>query len=283
MTIIDAIKEVMRIENRPLSVQEAYRFIEKYNLYEFHSENPAHIVRSQIRRHCDGLDFPSASKTKHFELFDDGKFFFLKPHHKPNELSPKEEVVKPHPPQKILHDASSPTNLLDEIQRMHSLHKDAVKMKTLNSLKEISPSSFENFAKKLLTVYGFYDMVVTSVSNDGGIDGHGRLKVGLAYMNIAFQCKRWKKNNIGRPEVDKFRGAIQGKYEQGIFFTTSTFTKSSQDVSIRPGAVPIILVDGTSIVDLMIEKKFGILMDNLPIYSYALDLILAEDNGKFSN
>ena len=30
---------------------------------------------------------------------------------------------------------------------------------------------------------------VTPKSHDGGINDHSKLKIGLAYMNVAFQCK----------------------------------------------------------------------------------------------
>jgi restriction system protein len=94
---------------------------------------------------------------------------------------------------------------------------------------------------------------------------------------VAFQCKRWNKNTVGRPEIDKFRGAIQGQYEQGLLFTTGSFAAGAEAVSFRPGAVPIILIDGPAIVDMMIEKQFGVQMESLPIYSYALDLALSDD------
>lgn len=71
----------------------------------------------------------------------------------------------------------------------------------------------------LLDVYGFSDLSVTQKSKDGGIDGFGKLKIGLAHMSVAFQCKRWNVGSVGRKEIDAFRGAIQGEYEQGIFFT----------------------------------------------------------------
>ena len=118
-------------------------------------------------------------------------------------------------------------------------------------------------------------MSVTQKSKDGGIDGFGKLKIGLAYMNVAFQCKRWNIGSVGRKEIDAFRGAIQGEYEQGIFFTTSSFTKEAMSCSIKHGAVPIILIDGKMIVDFMIEKQFGIEHENLPIYINALDQVLS--------
>jgi restriction system protein len=84
-------------------------------------------------------------------------------------------------------------------------------------------------------------------------------------MNVAFQCKRWQ-GNVGRPEVDKFRGAIQGEFEQGVFFTTSDFTTAARDASLRAGAVPVILLNGESIVNLMIDKGLGV--ERVPLYAY---------------
>jgi restriction system protein len=130
-----------------------------------------------------------------------------------------------------------------------------------------------------MDVYGFHDTAVTKVSSDGGIDGYGKLKVGLANLNVAFQCKRWTKGNIQRPEIDRFRGAAQGDFEQGIFFTTASFSQGAVSASIKRGAVPIILVDGESIVDLMMDKGFGVQVDTISIPSYALDLALGEDSS----
>jgi len=133
----------------------------------------------------------------------------------------------------------------------------------LDKLDELTPRQFELFARKLLQAYGFVKVQVTNVSSDGGIDGHGKLRLGLATMNVAFQCKRWQ-GNIGRPEVDKFRGATQGEFEQGIFFATSDFTQKAREASLKKGAVPIILLNGKGIVDLMIQKGIGV--ERVPLY-----------------
>src|SRR5262249_28593601 len=147
--------------------------------------------------------------------------------------------------------------------------------KLLDRLYELSPTQFEHFARQLLIAYGFVHVNVTQVSKDGGIDGHGMLKVGLARMAVAFQCKRWE-GSVPRPEVDKFRGAIQGEYEQGLFFTTSDFTRGAMEASIKKGAVPVILLNGESIVDLMIEKEFGVQKKPLQIYEDQLDAIFGD-------
>lgn len=67
-TITDAINQVMGLAKKPLTVKEVYHLIVQEGFYEFHADSPEHVVRSQIRRHCDGLDFPSASPTKLFRL-----------------------------------------------------------------------------------------------------------------------------------------------------------------------------------------------------------------------
>ena len=77
MTIKEAIKEAMRIHGGPMTIRETYDAIVASGLYTFHAENPAHVVASQIRRHCKGLDFPFASETKLFEHRGDDKYYFL--------------------------------------------------------------------------------------------------------------------------------------------------------------------------------------------------------------
>lgn len=148
---------------------------------------------------------------------------------------------------------------------LYEEYEASFRSQMLDRLQSLSPREFEQFARKLLVTYGFVDVKVTQVSSDGGIDGYGRLRLGLATMNVAFQCKRWQ-GNVGRPEVDKFRGAIQGEFEQGVFFTTSDFTPRARDASLKPGAVPVILLNGESIVDLMIEKGLGV--ERVPLYAY---------------
>lgn len=165
----------------------------------------------------------------------------------------------------------APANLV----ALHEEYQLQFRASLLEKVGELTPTQFEHFAKKLLTAYGFVRMQVTNVSRDGGVDGHGLLKVGVAEINVAFQCKKWQ-NNIQRQEIDKFRGAIQGEFEQGIFFTTSQFTDGAKGASLKKGAVPIILLDGESILDLMIEKQFGIRRRPLEFYFDEIDRLFAE-------
>jgi restriction system protein len=168
MTITEAIKEVMLATGTPMTAREAYNGIVAANLYEFHADNPEHIVRSQIRRHCRGLDFPSAAPTKHFKLVGENRYFPLDTPIRPTRKPPKQKKNGTIP--------SSKTPLaktLAELQDLHFRYVHEIKKKILSDLKKLSPDAFERFAKKLIDVYGFHDTRVTQVSGDAALMGMG--------------------------------------------------------------------------------------------------------------
>jgi len=258
-TINEAILEVLKREGKPLQIKDIYNKIIEYDLYRFRAQRPEDIVRIQLRRHCAELDFPTASNKKLFTLNNDGTFWKLDKRIKQNQPEKKEEAFS-----------------FDELKELHKKYLQNFKKDLLRQLKQLTPVAFETFGKELMKAYGFKKMAVTRKSRDGGIDGFGELKIGLASMKVAFECKRWTRNTVGRPQVSQFRGDIQGKYEQGIYFITSTFSKEAKESSFQTGAVPIILIDGNSIVDMMIAKRFGVEVEDIPVYTGAIDLILPD-------
>lgn len=267
MTIVEAIKTVMCNADRPLTPKEAYEEIVKKNLYVFHAQNPAHVVLMQIRRHCVGIDFPSASPTKHFQLHGENRF-------SPLSQPAHSKRGKGHAKKQPIESAGKVEPSLPEVEKelwqLHDKYLKLFRKRMVAELRQLSPAGFEVFSKELLEAYGFQDMCVTSISGDGGIDGYGKLKVGLAHLNVAFQCKRWSKGHIQRPEIDKFRGASQGDYEQGIFFSTTSFSEGAIGASIKRGAIPIVLLDGNAIVNLMIERKLRVESNVMEIPAFAL-------------
>lgn len=273
MTIIEAIKAVMREAAHPLTAREAYTEIVAKSLYAFHAKDPQHVVLMQIRRHCLGIEFPSASPTKHFELHGDNRFSPLPEAIHAARRGRRRKNVGVNTQALTSESTDHATSLVGvekDLWALHARYLDRFRRHMLSELRKLTPSGFEAFARDLLEAYGFEDTHVTSISRDGGIDGHGKLKVGLAYLNVAFQCKRWSKGNIQRPEIDKFRGASQGAYEQGIFFTTTSFSDGAIGASIKRGAIPIVLIDGSAIVSLMIERKFRVESNVMEIPAFAL-------------
>jgi restriction system protein len=61
---------------------------------------------------------------------------------------------------------------------------------------------------------------------------------------------------VGRPEIQRFVGALQGKHaKKGIFITTSTFSQEARDYAKSTG---VILLDGDNLAKLMIEYDIGV-------------------------
>lgn len=263
-TINQAIEEALKREGIPMRAKELYNRIIEDDLYRFKAVNPEHIVRTQLRRHSTNLHFPTAHKSKHFVFLKDGTYWL-------------KGVAHPHIQFKQQKPQAKEFAKYEEIKELHKRYLINFKQTILKQLVEIEPREFEHFCRKLLGVYGFKNLKVTQHSRDGGIDGYGELKIGLSTMEVAFECKRWAAT-VGRPRISQFRGDIQGKFQQGIFFTTSKFSKDAKDASFQAGAVPIILVDGSAIVELMIEKRFGVEREELPIYTNAMDLVLQKND-----
>lgn len=264
-TIIDAIVKVLKDSNIPLSVKVIYDRIVANDYYQFKAQDSLSVVRVEIRRHSQGVDFPTASKRKYFQILNDGTYCLIEQSHLFFKKDKKKEIIE-----------CDEKRLITTLKMTHNDYVKSFKLQLLEQLKEIDPEIFEIFCKKLLKVYGFKDLKVTKPKKDGGVDGYGKLKVGISYLNVAVQCKRWKNTTVGRTEIDKFRGAIQGDFEQGIFITTSKFSKEALSATTKKGAVPIILIDGMMIIDIMIEKKFGIEVTEMPLYINALDVALED-------
>ena len=148
-------------------------------------------------------------------------------------------------------------------------NRDEVKRRVLTELKNLSPVQFEHFCRALLQQLGFESLTVTRRTNDGGIDGHGDFRQGAVSLRSAFQAKRWADNAVGRPDIDKFRGAIQGEFDHGVFLTTSRFARQAVEVSYRKGAITILLLDGDAIVELMVNHGIGVTRQ--PVYLHDVD------------
>ena len=91
---------------------------------------------------------------------------------------------------------------------------------------------------------------------DEGIDGiikEDRLGLDIIYI----QAKKWD-NTVGRPEIQKFAGALQGqRARKGIFITTSSFSREAYEYASRIES-KIVLIDGDTLAQLMIDNNLGV-------------------------
>ena len=128
----------------------------------------------------------------------------------------------------------------------------------LDTLRNMPPDAFERLCQRLLRESGFIEVEVTGKSGDGGIDGHGIIRLaGLISFPVLFQCKRYS-GSVGASVVRDFRGAMVGRAEKGLVLTTGHFTTEAQREATRDGATPIDLIDGELLMDKMKELELGV-------------------------
>jgi restriction system protein len=74
---------------------------------------------------------------------------------------------------------------------------------------------------------------------------------------IYLQAKRWE-GNVGRPEIQKFVGALYGKKaKKGVFITTGKFSDEAIEY-VRNIDPKVILIDGWSLANFMIDVNLGV-------------------------
>lgn len=131
----------------------------------------------------------------------------------------------------------------------------------LEHLKKSDPTLFEKIVIEVLVQMGYGGSLkdagrAIGKSGDEGIDGiikEDRLGLDIVYV----QAKRWE-SNVGRPEIQKFAGALQGqRAKKGIFITTSNFSRDAIDFASKIES-KIILIDGEQLADYMIDFNVGV-------------------------
>ena len=129
-----------------------------------------------------------------------------------------------------------------------------------------TPVFFEHLVVHLLQKIGyggaFEDAgIVTKQSGDGGIDGIIR-EDKLGFSSIYIQAKRWQtEQSVGRPEIQKFAGALLGQgASKGLFITTAHFSAEAKKYaeSISSPTSKIVLIDGEQLAQLMIAYNVGV-------------------------
>jgi restriction system protein len=136
-----------------------------------------------------------------------------------------------------------------------------LEMELLEQVKSASPTFFERLVIDLLVAMGYGGSRqdagrAIGKSGDGGIDGIIKEdKLGLDVIYV--QAKRWD-STVGRPEIQKFAGALQGqRATKGVFITTSDFSREAEAYT---GAISskIILISGEELSSLMVDYNIGV-------------------------
>jgi restriction system protein len=150
----------------------------------------------------------------------------------------------------------------ESLDKAYQRIRKSLSSELINRVVDLSPSFFERLVVELLVKMGYGGSIkdagkALGKSGDEGIDGTIKEdKLGLDIIYI--QAKRWKPGNVvGRPELQKFVGALAGQgAKKGIFITTSNFTKEAIEYTPR-NETKIVLIDGEQLAQLMIDYNLG--------------------------
>ena len=161
----------------------------------------------------------------------------------PDEPIPDSGVVPVRPP---LEGEVEPARLLDRI-------------------KQLSPAVFEKLVGEFLKAKGFENVEVTGRAYDGGIDGHCYLS--FLDINVGFQAKRWS-SNVPVEDLQRLVGSISGKFERGVFVTTSDYTLAAQNW-MSEGKRPIVALNGVLFAKELLDLGLGVV--RIPLVERRLD------------
>lgn len=132
----------------------------------------------------------------------------------------------------------------------------------LEKIKSCTPEFFEKIVVDLVVSMGYGGSRLDAGkavgrSRDGGIDGiikEDRLGLDTIYI----QAKRWEAS-VPLKEVRDFTGALLAKgAHKGIFVTTSKFSADAYEHATSVKQPKIVLIDGNTLVGLMIELGIGV-------------------------
>lgn len=155
----------------------------------------------------------------------------------------------------------TPQDTLDFAYRQinHALADDL-----LSEIMKHPPAFFEKLVVQLLENMGYGGSVenaglVVGQTGDEGIDGIIR-EDKLGFSLIYIQAKRWDRtSSVGRPEIQKFVGALAGQgANKGLFITTAQFTREAREYAKKQHTTKVVLVDGDTLAKLMIDYNLGV-------------------------
>lgn len=159
-------------------------------------------------------------------------------------------------------DASEDETPDDAMARAYKTMRADVEARLLDALKETTPAYFERVVVDLLVRMGYGGSReeagrAIGRSGDGGIDGiidEDRLGLDVVYI----QAKRHTSGTIGRPDIQRFAGALQGqRARKGVFITTTDFSREAREyVSFIDSR--IVLIDGQRLAHLMVDFGVGV-------------------------
>ncbi len=211
------------------------------------NENPSEINNEFLARFPEFAEFRKRERQK--------------------ETQDKKEIYK---------EEKTPEEVLEEA---YAELRDSLVQELLDIVKQSTPAFFERLVVELLVRMGYGGSrreaarAVGQVGDEGidGIIDQDRLGLDTIYI----QAKKWDQT-VGRPEIQRFVGALAGKRaKKGVFITTSSFSEEAVKY-VSAIESKIVLIDGKRLAELMIDYDVGV----TPVTTYQLKRV---DSDYFNN
>lgn len=247
LTYKEAAYEVLKTEGRPMPYTEIAQLAGEWGLINPNSMTPDASLSAQLYRDIQQLGLGSRFRREGSGIFG---------------LAEWEREV-------------------DTLTQMVQRQRQQAKQQLLNVIQHMDPFAFEHVVGRLLGKMGYNNIVVTSRTADEGIDVVADVTVGIMSVRTAIQVKRTAAN-VGRPVVSQFRGDMLAMQDvdQGMVLATSGFTKGALEVARLPNTIPVILINGDKLTDLLIEHRIGVRVEHITVVSFDSDNLVIEENGE---
>ena len=229
----EAAAKILKEADEPLSAKEITELAIEKGLIETSGATPEATMAAQLYTDIN------KSTSSEFKKVGKGKFAL------------KKQTVS----------AKSP---LLAIQNQNEL----ARKKLIERIHEMDPFQFEQLIAELLRKIGYENVEVTRRTGDKGIDVVANLTVGgLTDVKTVIQAKRYKKgNNISGKYITQLRGSAEVD-QRGLIITTSDFTRSALNEAKAPNKMPVGLVNGENLIDLLFSYKIGVKEQIVSVFS----------------
>lgn len=209
----------------------------------------------------------SSPKRAHFQITERGKDVLQDP---PDEISIK--FLSQYPEFQEFRSRSSKSTESESDEESSDTPEETLESayltirknlasEVLGRVKSCTPRFFEHLVVDLLLNMGYGRAgggtgERVGQAGDEGIDGiisEDRLGLEMVYL----QAKRWE-GTVGRPEIQKFVGALHGKRaRKGVFITTGSFSADAA-AYVQTIDPKVALVDGKQLAEYMIDFGLGV-------------------------
>jgi restriction system protein len=200
------------------------------------------------------IENPDGFSVKKFKEFPDYADAWGRNNKDENQPGVTEELEFSRSPQEIIEAEINKTDA-------------AIGNEILRKIQNMPFDFLEKIVLKLLTAMGYGDSESSiqhlGKSGDEGVDGVINQDV-LGLQRVYVQAKRNNDGNtIGRPEIQKFVGALSGLGASGgVFITTSKFSNEAKEYVSKNMTQKVVLIDGFELGQLMVKYGIGVQITN---------------------